>query len=566
MNEQGIYHRPESEYAYALDEHTLRIVLRVSAGDEIEKAELLYNNKYDFTKRRSAAELKRYASDGVFSYFVADVSLSDVRFAYIFRLKSKGKTFYYSESGLSGEYDFSLAYYDFFQFPYINPSDVVKRVPWTESAVFYQIFIDRFRRGDFQKDDSYITQKWEEIPKAKSYAGGDLKGITEKLDYLLETGVNALYLTPVFSADSNHKYNVTSYSIVDPMFGTNDDLCDLLDAAHERNMKVVLDTVFNHCAVTHKYFADVLEKGKASRYHDWFMIRGDFPDMERCNYERFADCKYMPKWNTNNPQVREYLIGIAVAYLQMGFDGLRLDVADEVAHTFWRELRLAVKAVKKDALLIGEVWHENTHYLRGDEFDGVMNYRVHKAFTDYFALRKITAQEAADRLNRILMQNFEQVNGMMLNFLDNHDTPRFLRFAGGEKERLLSALCALVTFPGMPCIFYGTELPLDGGGDPDCRRTFDWTFASQDGEYFKRYKEILALKREKCLQAGSVQICAENGLLSIVRECGGERVAAKFNQSGKVAVNTNGEILYKQNYDGKTLGENGVIIYKERIG
>lgn len=565
MNEYALYHRPESEYAYALNERTLRIVLRVAENERLRAVEILYNNKYDFTKRHSSAAMKVCASDGTFAYYSADITLADVRFAYIFKLTDfDGKTFYYSESGLTEIYDFSLAYYDFFQFPFINQSDTVKRIPWTESAVFYQIFIDRFCRGNFNKRDEYITQKWEEIPTAKSYCGGDIRGITQKLDYLLGTGVNALYLTPVFTANSNHKYNISSYSIVDSQFGSNDDLCDLLDEAHARGMRVMLDTVFNHCDATHKYFADVMKKGRASEYYDWFLIDGDFPDVKKGNYAHFADCKYMPKWNTNNAHVRQYLINIAVAYLQMGFDGLRLDVADEVSHTMWRELREAVKTVKPDALLLGEVWHENTHYLRGNEFDGVMNYRVHKTFIDYFAHGTITAKEAANRLNRVLMQNFEQTNAMMLNFLDNHDTPRFLRFCNGDKDKLLAALCALVLFPGMPCIFYGTELPLDGGGDPDCRRTFDWMFQSRDKAYFTRYKQILALKKQKCAQTGKTAIRAENGLLTIVRESTSERLTAVFNIEQAQMFPCAGETVYEQNYDGKMLNQNGVLVFKEK--
>lgn len=565
MNEYAIYHRPESEYAYALDDCTLRIVLRVAENERLSSVELLYNNKYDFTKRRNAVAMKLCASDGVFAYYGADVTLTDVRFAYIFKLTdSDGKTYFYSESGLTETYDFALAYYDFFQFPFINRADTVKRIPWTESAVFYQIFIDRFCRGNFNKRDDYITQAWNDIPKAKSYCGGDIQGITQKLDYLLGTGVNALYLTPVFTANSNHKYNISSYSIVDSEFGSNDDLCDLLDEAHARGMRVMLDAVFNHCDYTHKYFADVMQKGRGSAYYDWFLIDGDYPDVKKGNYAHFADCKYMPKWNTNHPAVRQYLIGIALAYLNMGFDGLRLDVADEVSHTMWRELREAVKGIKPDALLLGEVWHENTHYLRGDEFDGVMNYRVQKTFIDYFAYGKITAREAANRLNRVLMQNFEQVNGMMLNFLDNHDTPRFLRFCGGDKDKLLAALCALVLFPGMPCIFYGTELPLDGGGDPDCRRTFDWTFVSQDKAYFARYKQILALKKQKSVQTGKTAIGAKNGLLVLERESTGERLTAVFGIEQEQMFPCAGEILYKQNYDGKMLNNNGVLVFKEK--
>ncbi len=565
MNEQAIYHKPECEYAYALDEHTLRITLRVAAGENIDRVELLFNNKYDFTKHTDTLAMSRIASDRLFDYYGADIVLTDLRFAYIFKITLIGDppdVLYFSEAGLSRDYDFELAYYTFFQFPFINKADVVKRIPWTNSVIFYQIFIDRFCRGDFKKDDRYITQSWDEIPTSASYCGGDLKGIVSKLDYLCETGVNALYLTPVFSAYSNHKYNVKSYTEVDPQFGSNADLRRLIAAAHKRGMRVMMDTVFNHCDISHEYFKDVVKRGRRSKYYDWFIIDGDKPDPEVGNYAYFADCKYMPKWNTNNPSVRKFLIGLAVGYVMLGFDGLRLDVADEVSHTMWREMRLAVKAENPDVVLIGELWHENTHCLRGDEFDGVMNYRAHKIFVDYFAECKCSACEAANRLNRILVQNYEQVNGMMLNFLDNHDTPRFVRFCHGDKNKALSALAALMLFPGMPCVFYGTEFPLDGAGDPDCRRTFDWSFKTRDAEYFERYKQILALKKLPCVRFGKVKIDCVDGLLCFTVEHDGERLVAMFNNAEPRRVELDGEPVYSHNYSDSTLYTAGTVIIR----
>lgn len=537
MNIHALNHRPESEYAYATSEHSLRIVLRTARGEQFEDVSLIYDTKYNFIFHRETAPMKPAFSDRLFDYYGIDLELKDVRFAYIFRLTEGGRVWYYSEAGLSETYDFDHAYYTFFQFPYINSDDVIKTVDWTQGAVFYQIFIDRFCRGDFTKDDGYITQGWDAPIHAKSFTGGDLKGITSKLDYLTDLGVNALYLTPIFRSNTNHKYNVIDYSEVDPMFGSNADLKELTRQAHEKDMRVVIDAVFNHCDERHPYFADVLEKGRASKYFDWFIIRGDKPDREKVNYECFADCGYMPKWNTNNPAVKEYLIGIALAYIRdFGIDGLRLDVSDEVSHELWRELRRAVKGIKPDALILGEVWHENTHYLRGDQFDGVMNYKLQKIFIDYFAERAIDAQAACDRISELWMKNTEQSNRMMLNFLDNHDTPRFLRYAGGNKDAVLSALSAMAMHPGMPCVFYGTELPLDGGGDPDCRKTFGWTFSGQDKGYIEKFKRILRLKQQPALQTGDFFLRAEHGLLVINRKAGGQRMTAYFNQTEKSAA------------------------------
>lgn len=567
MKKHAIFHQPESQYAYAPTDDSLRILLRVAAGEKFDRVELLYNNKYEFTQRRAAVQMTKWVAGAEFDYYRADLRLTDVRFAYIFRIAEGDRIYYVSEEGVSETYDFELAYYTFFQFPYINRADVMHVVPWTEHAVFYQIFVDRFYRGDYEKDGSYITQDWDGICDRHSFAGGDLKGIAQKLDYLAGMGFTALYLTPIFLSGSNHKYNIRDYCRVDPQFGTAEDTQALLEGAHERGMRVIIDAVFNHCDIGHAYFLDVQEKGKNSKYYDWFLIEGDFPEREKGNYAHFANCKYMPKWNTSNPRVRQYLTGIALGYLKMGFDGLRLDVADEVSHEMWRELRRAVKKDYPEALILGEVWHENTPWLHGDQMDGVMNYKLQKILVDLFGMYPISAEQAADRLNALLLMNTEQANAMALNFLDNHDTPRFFRFTGGNKQKLLNALCALVMFPGMPCVFYGTELPLDGGGDPDCRRTFDWLFRGQEQDYFDRFQAILALKKQRALAGGYAEkIEARNHLLVIVRRREEERLTAYFNTGARARrLAVTGEILYAANYNDGQLGKNGALVIKENI-
>ncbi len=561
MNKYALFHQSDSRYAYALGEKSFRIILR-TAHEKFGKIEILYNNKYDFTKRRDTAKMVKFADDGLFDYYKADFELSDVRLAYIFRIEYGGRTYYFSEDGIQEDYDFTLAYYTFFQFPYINGADVMPVVGWSEKAVFYQIFIDRFARGNFKKDDSYINRKWEEKCDRYTFAGGDLNGITAKLGYIKDLGVNALYLTPVFKSETNHKYSITDYSTVDPQFGDKDDIAELLTKAHAAGIRIIIDAVFNHCDKNHACFQDVLINGKNSEFYDSFIIDGDFPDEQKGNYAHFADCKYMPKWNTNDPRTRRYLIDIALDYLGWGFDGLRLDVADELSHEFLRQLRREVKEKYPDALLLGEVWHNNRNWLRGEQLDGVMNYKLQKILADYFGAYPITAKQAAERMNGLLLMNTEQANTMALNFLDNHDTPRFFRFTGGNKDKLLCALCAVFVFPGMPCVFYGTELPLDGGGDPDCRQTFDWTFSEQSGAYAENFKTILGLKRQPALTGGNAVITAENGVLKIVRNNGGERITAYFNTSGKVkSVVPDGEVLFSLNCkDGKIYDDGAAVI------
>ena len=563
MNKYAVFHKPESNFAYAFAGNKLKVILRLAACDKPDIVEILYNNKYDFTKNRCVREMTRFAEDGIFAYYRSDITLQDARFAYIFRISEKGKVFYYSEDGLKEDYNFELAYYTFFQFAFINVADVMPVAEWTKKAVFYQIFVDRFARGDYRKDDKYINVDWNGKIDRYSFAGGDLDGVREKLPYLRGMGINALYLTPSFLSESNHKYNVKDYLQVDPQFGDCQKLKKLLSSAHGNGIKVIIDSVFNHCDCGHGFFQDVVKKGRVSEYYDWFFIDGDNPDVKLGNYACFADCRYMPKWNTNNPKVRRYLTDIALDYLKTGFDGLRLDVADEISHAMWRQLRRAVTEKYPDALILGEIWHDNEPWLKGDQFDGVMNYKLQKILVDYFGKSPVKAKEAADRMNGLLLANTEQANAMALNFLDNHDTPRFLRFTGGNYDKLLCALCAAVIFPGMPCVFYGTELPLDGDGDPDCRKTFDWTFQNQRKEFKESFNKIIGLKSQCAFKNARAEIAAENGILKIFRETEEGSVTAYFNTGGRTKkLEVNGSIIFSLNYKKGRLLNDGTVVIK----
>lgn len=543
-HKDAILHASDSKFCFAVSDDEVALRLRVARECVPDRVEAVYGGKYVYAERRESAEMKRAFEDDLYAWYTVRLKLSDVRLVYVFRLTYDGRVYYFSEDGLTEEYDFTLSYYNSFQLPYINPIDVLHRVKWMENAVFYQIFVDRFNIGRRDKDMSYVTVKWGDPVNAHSFAGGDIKGITEKLDYIKSVGANAVYLTPVFKAPSNHKYDIEDYKAVDPAFGTAEDLKELVAEAHARNMYVVLDAVFNHCSSRIMQFRDVLEKGKESRYFDWFVIHGDRADMRLLNYECFAACPYMPKWNTSNPEVADFLTDIALYWIkEADIDGWRLDVSDEVSHAFWRKMRRSVKALKPECALIGENWHDANSYLLGDQFDSIMNYAFTKAAMDYFAFGKLDAKGMADKLSSLLMRNSDNVNFMMLNLLDSHDTHRFLTRVEGDRCKLLSAFALSVFFTGVPFIYYGTETAMEGGYDPDCRRTMDWQKAREKGEVFDTIRELAELRRNSAaLREGDIAVRTEGNLLIVTRRAERETAELAVNNTQNAAVFA-GEII-----------------------
>lgn len=534
MNQYALLHIPDSRYCFATGEKELVIRLRAAKEDKAIKVYLVYGGKYEFQIKQNDVEMKSHYEDRLYQYYEIKLELRDVRVAYIFRIEEEGKKYYYSEDGLTESYNFQEAFYNFFQMPYVNKNDLLETVDWMRSAVFYQIFVDRFYQGDYQKDISYIDMEWGDRPTPQSFAGGDLRGIIEKLDYIKGLGINAIYLTPIFQSVSNHKYDINDYRKIDPQFGTKEDLQELVAKAHAMGIRIVLDAVFNHCSMEMKEFQDVLVNGRQSPYYHWFLIDGDYPDPEQMNYECFASCNYMPKLNTANPETQEFLLDIAIYWIkEADIDGWRLDVADEVSHEFWRRFRKEVKNVKKDCVIIGENWHDAYPYLMGDQYDSIMNYSFTKACLDYFARGTFSAKEMAEKLNGNLMRNTEPVNYMMLNLLDSHDTHRFFTEIGKDKRKLLAAMALAVVVPGAPCFYYGTEICMEGGYDPDSRRCFDWEETHWDGYILKVFRELTNLKQNPVLQYGTVRIYEKNHLLVVERRWDNIKLELMINLTDK---------------------------------
>jgi len=404
---------------------------------------------------------------------------------------------------------------------------------WAKDAVFYQIFPDRFAKSDGVPKPSNL-ERWDTPPTIYGFKGGDLLGVAEHLGYLQDLGITAIYFNPIFQSAANHRYHTYDYFHVDPILGGNQAFRELLDAAHAQGIRVVLDGVFNHASRGFYQFYHTLENGAASTYLDWFYFEeerlqngerlnayplpGEESDwrrsqrsLEEYGYRAWWDLPALPKFNTETEAVREFIFDVARYWIEFGIDGWRLDVPAEIDdEAFWREFRRVVKRANPEAYLVGEVWHEAGSWLRGDRFDAVMNYIFNRACLGFFGgdcldvsqrpggyeLRRLGATEFARQIDHLLGLYDWQVTQVQLNLLSSHDMPRFLTLVQGDKEALRLATLFQMTFPGAPCIYYGDEIGMEGGADPDCRRAFSWDEGQWDEGLTTYVRRAIAMRHE----------------------------------------------------------------------
>ena len=544
MNIHALNHIQFSNYAYAYNHNTLHIRLRTAKGD-MKKVDICYGCKFDW-KAKKAPMVRAYC-DEYFDYYEYELSCEDSRVGYYFELTdTKGAFKIFTEVGLIDEFDDSQAYCTFFQCPYINSSDIHVKPNWVDDAVFYQIFVDRFNKGqcDNVRDD---LVPWDAEPTPTNYFGGNLQGIIDKLDYLEDLGINAIYLTPIFESISNHKYDISDYMKIDKYFGDKETMCQLVKQAHNRGIRIILDAVFNHCSMDISFFQDVLKLGKKSKYKDWFVIHNYPVSVKKANYETFGFCNYMPKLNTENEGVKEFLFSVVRYWSQeTGIDGWRLDVADEVNRGFWRDFRKVVKEIDENMIVIGESWHIALDWLKGDMFDGVMNYPVTKLMLDYFTRKCIDSEMMAYKLSNHIVQYSQTVNECMLNLLDSHDTERFLTSTKGNIDQLLAATTFLYGYRGMPCVYYGTEIGMDGAYDPGCRKGFDWNRDNWNKKVYDFYKKIINIRKsEIALKKGTVEFDYNKEVFVMKRQYKREVIYVIANASDE-AVTVDLNLLFKK--------------------
>jgi neopullulanase len=394
---------------------------------------------------------------------------------------------------------------------------------WVKHAVFYQIFPDRFANGDPTNDPANV-QPWGTPPTPHNFMGGDLQGILQKLDYLQELGMTAIYLNPIFQATSNHRYNTYDYFRIDPKLGTMEDFQSLVQEMHRRGMRLILDGVFNHCGRGFYAFHDVVENGKHSPYVGWFHIKRfpifPYDGRKKANYESWWGIRSLPKFNTDNPQVRQFLLSVARYWIEQGADGWRLDVPNEIDDdTFWREFRQVVKSANPDAYIVGEIWKDAKRWLQGDQFDAVMNYPLRDLCVELLAKGTMDAPAFATNLTRLFRRYPSEATYALLNLLGSHDTARWLTVCGDDVRRAMLGYTLLFTLPGAPCIYYGDEIGMTGEADPHCRACFEWDRRKWNRRLYQHVRALIALRKSSTAwRTGALEVlCAEANVLAYAR-------------------------------------------------
>lgn len=570
MEYSAIFHDMDKRFCYAIDKDLFVIRVQVKK-DDMKEVILHYEDKYIPMERkdtRMTLPMKKVATSQFHDYYEAQLQMHLICLRYFFEFTDmQGEKVYY------GNYEFDkecITNRDrMFDCPQNLREEEMFEVPqWAANKVVYQIFPSRFAAT--QPVDKELWYKAPITPMDDLH--GNLRGIIEHLDYIKDLGIDVVYLTPIFKSNSCHKYDTIDYYQVDPSFGTTEDLKELVQKSHERGMKVVLDAVYNHTGREFFAFQDILEKGEKSKYLDWYFIdelppRGEWGEIP--NFKCFGYYGGMPKLNLKNPEVEKYITDVACYWIkECDIDGWRLDVGDEISHFFWKNFRKAIKAVKKDMLIIGEIWHYAGDFLEGDEWDTVMNYPFYLNLIDLLADEKINVSQFVQNLGYLKGRLNKKCYPLMWNLIDSHDTARFLHLCHDNKKKQHLAAAFQLLLPGMPMVYYGDEYAMPGANDPDCRRGMYWDEEYQDKEMYNWYKKLMQIRKaHACIVEGEMIETITNDdddTIVMIRKNGEETIAMLFN-CGNSAKEFN-EYAEKHNlltdsaFDGKVDGLDAAVI------
>lgn len=481
---------------------TLR--LKTAPNDLTSARVRVWNSR---TESEESVPMEQVAEDS----WEAKFQTADEGTAYWYRFVGQdgvAKSFYSDDDDLDGgaglgrtyetDKDYALVAYD----PNFTTPD------WVNDGVVYQIFPDRFNNGDPSNDKpagSFIyggqtqTKAWGEKPTGgDDFFGGDLKGVTDKLDYLQSLGVTAIWFNPIFTAPSNHRYDTTDYTQIDPSLGDLNTFRELVTEARERGIRIILDGVFNHASSDSIYFdkfsrypSDGAFESQQSDYFSWFTF-GEWPE----KYNSWFNIDTLPAYSEIDAVRRYFFLdedSIVRRWTKEGV-GWRLDAAEQKSYSFWRDARTAIKETDPDAVIIGEFWQNSAPWLAGDQWDGTMNYRFKDAVLSWLAGPLPDVERTVKQLRAIREAYPPQALAASMNIIGSHDTVRALTEAKGNKNRVILMALMQFTSPGMPTIYYGDEAGLEGNRDPDDRRTYPW--GSADEALIEFYKMLAATRHE----------------------------------------------------------------------
>lgn len=564
------------------------VIIRFRAAINNVDVVWLWNGDKRYTMRKTETEDE-------FDYFSVQIPLGKEKFCYYFEVCTGLLHCYYDRYGVTTEH---RSQYEFCIQPGFHTPD------WAKGAVMYQILVDRFYNGDPTndvEDDEYFyirhgsrkMQDWNQVPSSFSVAefyGGDLEGVRQKLDYLKDLGVEVIYFNPLFVSPSNHKYDSQDYDYIDPHYGkivsdggdclmhgdrdnrkatkyqkrvtdianleaSNRLFIRLVEEAHARGIRVILDGVFNHCGSFHKWMDreeiyrqnPVYDKGayidRDSSYRDFFRFQDQNAWPYNTTYEGWWGHDTLPKLNYDDSKdLYQYILEIGKKWVSAPYnaDGWRLDVAadlghsEEFNHQFWKDFRQAVKSANPDAIILAEHYGDATSWLQGDQWDTIMNYSAFMEPVTWFLTGMEKHSDSFDPSQIGNASNFEgAMNHFMTNFLtpslqcsmnqlSNHDHSRFLTRTnhrvgraeqlgpetaelGTSKPVLREAVVMLMTWPGAPTLYYGDEAGQYGFTDPDNRRTYPWD--NPDQELIQFHKEMISIHKEhQALRTGSLKM------------------------------------------------------------
>ena len=554
------------------------LTIKITKKFDISDLRLIVKDDYNNVILSQSCDRYNYGflSDDKYTMFKVDIiNLPRGLYWYCFEIDDCYGTHYISSSK---NLDAILVDYVPIYWELLVHDDFKGKLDWYKGKVMYQIMVDRFNRGGEKKTKKgiYMHKYWDEDPfykpingvYATDFYGGTLRGIINKLDYLVSLNVGVIYLNPIFEAQSNHKYDTGDYMKIDPMFGTEDDFVELCEKAKEKNIGIILDGVFNHTGDNSVYFNkynsyDVVGacQSKDSPYYSWFKFF-NYPH----GYDSWWGFTTLPAVNQKSKDYVEFITGengVIQKWLRLGASGFRLDVVDELNNDFVVKIASAVKNVSNEKILIGEVWEDASHkvaysekknYFHGHELDSVMNYPFRTAIIDYLKHNNLTGLQ---NTIRDIVNNYpKHVLDSLMNMLDTHDTVRILSvfadcdyanmdndhlstYRMSEKEfnaaiiKVKMATVLNYTLPGVPSIFYGDEAGVQGFKDPFCRKTYPWKKENQ--ELLSWYRKLGEIRKEEVYTDGKyIEDYIGNGVFSFIRRKNGVKIITIVNNSNQV--------------------------------